>query len=267
MPRTCRRYEPDTIYHVTTRGVNRQSIFGSDDDRRYFVSTLLEALRKFDAGLFAYCLMNNHAHLLLACRNTPIGVPLHHAFTAYAMRFNSMNGRTGHLFQGRYHSRPVRDLTHLHSAVAYIHANPLRAGLVGRVTDWAWSTHSDWNFGLGGRLDLLRLSRLTGVSMSALRDEYVRRIELLEAPRPRGLTVRALIDETAGMLCLNAEDLASGRKGDLYTRAKLMLLDGARREGHPISRLAAALACTPNALIRMRNRERARNRMRLGSRP
>lgn len=252
--RQNRHNEPDTIYHVTARGVERRAIFLTDKDRQYFMSLLLGALRASECSLFAFCLMGNHFHLLVAAGKTPLGTPLHLALTTYALRFNSANKRVGHLFQDRFHSRPVYDRHYLHNVIAYIHANPVRAKLVPTPEAWRWSSHEDWARLNGDTIDFHRLEKLVGVSARAMRDDYLSRVHKTSKQGPQEMSLEEVIVDTCRTLGINPESVKSGARGAIYSKAKSMMLERALIEGYSARQLALALNCTPASLTMSRKR-------------
>jgi putative transposase len=89
----------------------------------------------------AYCLMDNHYHLLVETEEAGLGAGMQWLNGAYAQGFNREGGRTGHLFQGRYHATLVERDAHLLEAPRYIVLNPVRASLCAGADGWAWSSY------------------------------------------------------------------------------------------------------------------------------
>ena len=133
------RSESDT-YHVYTRGTGRQIIYEDDDDRRAFLSMLASSASKTNAELFAYCLMSNHYHLVVRCDYDVLPRLCFALNRNYATYFNSIHGRTGHLFQSRYSSQPINDDSYFLAAVRYVHRNPVEAGIT-RTCSYPWSSY------------------------------------------------------------------------------------------------------------------------------
>jgi putative transposase len=116
----------DGIYHIYNRGINGENIFISDTNKQYFLKLLTKYLRD-NAKVFAYCLMNNHFHLLLQIEseNDEITQALSNLFNAYAKAFNKATNRTGSLFEKHFRRIYVKDEDYLRQLVVYIHLNPL----------------------------------------------------------------------------------------------------------------------------------------------
>lgn len=142
MPRAARQLANSGIYHVMLRGVNRDAIFLDDSDRDSFLNSLAQAKSRSDCLVLAYCLMSNHAHLLLRTRTESIGLTIKRLGVSYAGRFNRRYGRVGHLFQGRFRSLPVEDDSYFVTVARYIWHNPVAAGLVSDPADYSWNSCS-----------------------------------------------------------------------------------------------------------------------------
>ncbi|RMF17481.1 MAG: hypothetical protein D6761_04160, partial [Candidatus Dadabacteria bacterium] len=140
MPRQRRTFVPNGYYHVIQRGVNRRKIFVDQADRRFFLTRLAQLPERYGIRIHAWCLMDNHVHLVLQNTTIPLAGGLCSLFGAYARRFNRRYGRTGHLFQGRHHAILVKSDEQLFELVRYVHLNPVRAGLVANASEWPWSS-------------------------------------------------------------------------------------------------------------------------------
>lgn len=140
MPRTARIVVPDVPHHIVQRGNRQAAIFFSDADRRRYVDMLADACSANAVRCLAWCLMDNHVHLILVPPTADaLRATLSSTHTRYAQRVNRQQQLTGHLFQGRYASYAMDD-AHLMVAVRYVENNPVKAGLVGAAGDWRWSS-------------------------------------------------------------------------------------------------------------------------------
>ncbi len=140
MARQARIVIPDVPHHVTQRGNNRQDVFFTDDDRRLYLAVLQERCAAAGVRVLAYCLMNNHVHLIVVPPDEgSLAAAVGRTHFLYAQAINHLHGRSGHLWQGRFYSCPL-DETHLWRAAAYVERNPVRSRLVRRAWKWPWSS-------------------------------------------------------------------------------------------------------------------------------
>lgn len=141
MARKPRIHVPGGLYHVILRGNGGQSIFPSDADRCRLFLLLQEGTVRFGYRIHAYCLMSNHLHLALQVGRIPLSRAMQNLSFRYTRWINSREGRTGHLFQGRFKALLVDGESYLLELVRYIHLNPVRAGMVRDPADYPWSGH------------------------------------------------------------------------------------------------------------------------------
>ncbi|HEY1372767.1 MAG TPA: transposase, partial [Candidatus Binatia bacterium] len=102
MSRPLRLQYPGAVYHLTTRGDARQKIFLDDTDRKTFLSILSRVVLRYDWLCHAYCLMDNHYHLLVETPKANLALGMRQVNGIYTQSFNRRHRRVGHLFQGRY---------------------------------------------------------------------------------------------------------------------------------------------------------------------
>ena len=140
MARLPRVVIPGIPHHVTQRGNGRQRTFFEDGDYALYLDLLAEAAERARAQVWAYCLMPNHVHIVLTPEDDQ-GLSrtfgeLHRRYTGF---INARRRTTGHLWQGRFGSVAM-DEAHFVTALRYVALNPVRARLVARAEDWAWSS-------------------------------------------------------------------------------------------------------------------------------
>lgn len=144
MPRRARIAANSGIYHVMSRGVGKQIIFEDDADRKQYLYYLYKYVASHkEIKLIAWCLMNNHVHLLLSGEIEVLSNVMRRLNTAYAKSFNTRYERTGALFQGRFKSEPVETEDYLLTVVRYIHQNPVKAGLTSNCS-YPWSSYDSY---------------------------------------------------------------------------------------------------------------------------
>jgi len=147
MSRPWRIEYEGALYHLLSRGNEHGKIFKDEQDRDGFLEAVGEMSQRFDLDIFAYVLMNNHYHLLVRTRRANLKKAMHWFGTTYTLRFNRRHLRSGHLFQGRYKSIIVENDAYLLQLSYYIHRNPLRAGIVRRLSDYRWSSYRVYAYG------------------------------------------------------------------------------------------------------------------------
>jgi putative transposase len=127
-------------HHITQRGNNGQDLFKSDQDYRVYLNTIFEHAPRYGLGIWGYCLMPNHVHLIAVPRN-PHGLArvFGRTHSDYARYANAVRGGCGHLFQARFYSCPM-DGGHTWRAMVYVERNPVRAGLVRFAEAYPWSS-------------------------------------------------------------------------------------------------------------------------------
>jgi len=142
MARQARIEYKGALYHLTSRGNAQQDIFiTADEDRLEFLNRLRQSRNRYNVIIYAYCLMDNHFHLLVETPDANVSQFMRHLNSAYTQNFNLSNNRVGHLFQGRYKSILVQKDLYLLELARYIVLNPVRAGMVKAAKDWRWSSY------------------------------------------------------------------------------------------------------------------------------
>ncbi|MBK5092940.1 MAG: transposase [Actinobacteria bacterium] len=141
MSRPLRIEFPGAIYHITSRGNAKQEIFETDEDRAAFLRTLQSVTERYKWLCHAYCLMNNHYHLLVETPDCNLSVGMRQLNGVYTQAWNRMNGSSGHLFEGRFKSIVVDKDNYFLEVSRYIVLNPVRAGLVDDPSRWRWSSY------------------------------------------------------------------------------------------------------------------------------
>ena len=141
MTRSQREASSSDIYHVIVRGAGRRLLFEDDEDRRFFAERLFAYAGRAEGGadLLAWCLMENHVHMLLRAPLEALESLMRSLNTSFARYYNGRHGHVGPVFQGRYKSIPMETDAQLLETVRYIHHNPQAANVCG-YRDYGWSS-------------------------------------------------------------------------------------------------------------------------------
>jgi putative transposase len=141
MSRPLRISYPGAFYHITSRGNEQKAVFKSKRDREKFLEYLESANQRYDAVIHAYCLMDNHYHILLETVSGNLSKIMAHINGAYTNYFNAKRERSGHLFQGRYKAILVEADEYAKELSRYIHLNPVRAKIVEFPEEYEWTSY------------------------------------------------------------------------------------------------------------------------------
>ena len=141
MSRPVRIEFSDALYHVTARGDRQEDIFEDDQDRREFLQILEQVIVQFNWLCYAWCLMDNHYHLLIQTPDGNLSKGMRQLNGVYTQASNRRHRRVGHLFQGRFKAILVDSDAYLLELSRYVVLNPVRAGMVENPADWAWSSY------------------------------------------------------------------------------------------------------------------------------
>jgi REP element-mobilizing transposase RayT len=148
MARSLRIEFPGAFYHVTARGNEKKKIFFVRSDYVRFTSYLKTAQEKYGYALHGYVLMPNHYHLLVETPNGNLSELMHYINGSYVNTINRRRRRSGHLLQGRYRAILIERDPYLLEVSRYIHLNPVRAGIVTRPEEYAYSSYLSY---IGGK--------------------------------------------------------------------------------------------------------------------
>lgn len=142
MARPLRIEVAGALYHLTARGDGHDAICLDDRDRMMFLEVLASVIKRFGWWLHAYCLMENHYHLLAETPSPNLSRGMRQLNGVYTQRFNRQHGRIGHVFQGRFRAVLAETSSYLTELARYVVLNPLRTGTVQDPQTYIWSSYS-----------------------------------------------------------------------------------------------------------------------------
>ncbi len=141
MARPLRIEYPGAVYHITNRGNDKKAVFKDDQDRETFLKILAFVNKRYHWLCHAYCLMDNHYHLMIETPDGNLSLGMRQLNGVYTQARNKRHNKTGHLFQGRYKAILIQKDTHLLEVCRYVVLNPVRARMVEKPEDWKWSSY------------------------------------------------------------------------------------------------------------------------------
>ena len=228
MARPLRLEFPGAVYHLTARGNARQDVFLDDADRARFLALLGREIDQQRWRCYAYCLMDNHYHLVIETPEANLSTGMRRLNGVYTQAFNRGHDRVGHLFQGRYQSILVEREPYLMELCRYVVLNPVRAGVTARVGDWRWSSYRAT--GLGAKppawLDAASVLAWFDGDGAAARAGYRRFVrEGLSAPSPW--------EDLRGQIWLGGEAFRETMQRRLQGRSTAGIAAAQRRPARP----------------------------------
>jgi len=141
MARPLRIEYSGAVYHITSRGNEKKSIFKNDGDRKLFLDILTKVNKRFNWVCHAYVLMDNHYHLIIETPDGNLSKGMRQLNGIYTQTFNKRHDRVGHIFQGRYKAILIQKESHLLEVCRYVVLNPVRSNSVKSPHAWEWSSY------------------------------------------------------------------------------------------------------------------------------
>ena len=144
MPRQAREKSESGIYHIMLRAINQQQIFEDEEDNEKFLEILKDCKAISGYKVFAYCLMGNHAHLVLKIEKEELEQIFKRIGARFVYWYNWKYRRRGPLFQDRFKSEPIEDDQYFLTVLRYIHQNPIKAKLVENIAEYKYSSYNSY---------------------------------------------------------------------------------------------------------------------------
>ena len=222
MPRRPRIMSSTGIYHVILRSVNQRIIFEEDSDYRKFLYFLSDCKTKYEAEIYAYCLMDNHIHILLNSPPDKLSRFFQSLGTRFARWYNSKYARSGHLFQDRFRSTTIESPGAFLSALVYIHNNPVKAVMCRFPSEYPWSSFNAYYGHKNTLITVAYAYDIAGSRYSLLRyfaKETISNEDELFADDHRTVT-HFLTDEKALVIFRSVTGLTSTSEASKITKTK-----------------------------------------------
>lgn len=146
MPRIARKsIENSYYYHIIVQGINKEYIFKKKKLKEAYRNILKKNLQESNIIVLAYCIMDNHAHILIYSDNVEkITKLMHKTNTSYAKLYNGINKRVGYVFRDRFYSQMILNKEQLFNCIAYIHNNPIKANMIKDKKDYLYSSYKEY---------------------------------------------------------------------------------------------------------------------------
>ncbi len=266
------------IYHVYQRGNNREYVFSYDDVKKFIIDQIKKYNDKFDFELLAYCIMDNHYHLIIRTFEHSISEIMFNINNVLGKALNNRLGRKGHLFEGRFKSELVDTEEYLIWLLRYVHRNPVRAHMCKTVNEYYWSSNYlyrgeyDSNVNTDFILDMLSNDRKKAISIykglmtsTGFDDDKAQDFEIIKdkfkltekylvverRDNTPSCDIRKTIDEIINILNIHESQITqikSGCRARALTPIKKKIIEATLQHKYSLKEISNYLNCSPSAL-------------------
>lgn len=145
MPRISRKCYNANYYHVMVQGIKNEFIFNKEEFKAKYIKFLKDACEVHNVKILAYCIMSNHAHILVHVTDmNNISKVMASINTKFAIYYNKKSDRVGYVFRDRYRCENIHTRSHLENCIRYIHHNPVAAGIVTYESEYKYSSFKEF---------------------------------------------------------------------------------------------------------------------------
>lgn len=145
MPRSARKYLKNPYIHIIVQGINKEYIFKENSHKTSYKTILKKNLVQTNINILAYCIMDNHVHILAHSDEVKeITKLMQKTNTSYAKLYNKKHNRVGYVFRDRYYTQMILSKNHLYNCIVYIHNNPVKANIVKDKSDYLYSSYLEY---------------------------------------------------------------------------------------------------------------------------
>lgn len=145
MPRKSRNLLDKILCHHMVQGINKEYIFETDEEKDKYLGLLKKYYMQFEIDIIAYCIMDNHAHMMLYSEKIQnISNFMKQVNSIYAMYYNKKKNRVGYVYRNRFKSVPIMTRNQMYTCIKYIHMNPVKAEMVEKEEQYKYSSYKDY---------------------------------------------------------------------------------------------------------------------------
>lgn len=146
MPRLPRSYSQTSFFHVMTQGINKNHIFKESSDIKFYIKTMYRLKEEYNIKIIAYCIMINHAHILVEIKElNNLSKFMHKLNMIFGMHYNKKYNRVGYVFRDRFKSEGIYSEKQLYCCINYIYNNPVKAGICKYPGEYLYSNYKNIN--------------------------------------------------------------------------------------------------------------------------
>lgn len=215
MPRKARKYMNSEFLHIMVQGLNKEYIFDKEIEKNIYLKNLLEYAKEFNRlRIIAYCIMNNHVHLLLFSKDTnEVSKFMKKVNTKYAIYYNKSHNRCGYVFRNRFRAEEIYTQSHLRSCINYIHNNPVKARMCENKWNYKYSSYKDYLYRKGIVSEELIQNYLEdyGIEYHDILEKSLETSKFIECEEYSGAMKDKIIDEFLEKNLLTLEQLKNDK--------------------------------------------------------
>lgn len=218
MPRFPRNYLQTDYLHIITQGINKKYIFEKEEDIKYYIKIMYELTKEQKVKIIAYCIMNNHAHILIQTeRVEELSKYMQRLNTKYGIYYNKKYNRVGYVFRNRYKSEGIYSEEHMNSCIKYIYENPVKAGICNKAEEYKYSNYKKVDKNLNMEYIFLEFDKDNKKEWRSFIDNYllennIKVFELIKDKQKLKNLIKILKDEYNVSLRKISEELNIGRE-------------------------------------------------------
>ena len=147
MPRFPRNYLKTSFFHVMSQGINKNFIFEDSIDIKFYIKNMYEIKDKYNVKIIAYCIMNNHVHMLLETAGVEnLSKYMHCLNTRFGQYYKKKYKRVGYVFRDRYKAEGIYSEKQLYNCIKYIYDNPVKAEICKKPEEYEFSNYKKIDF-------------------------------------------------------------------------------------------------------------------------
>lgn len=188
MPRIARKnITGEKIYHIMIQGINKENIFIKEQQKNKYIDLMKKYKNEYEINLITFCIMNNHAHLLIKVNKIEnLTKYMHKLNTLYAIYYNKNEERVGYVYRDRYKIQIIKDRKHMYNCIIYIHNNPVKAKICKNIQQYKFSGYKDFftennrtlNEIFENKNQYIKAHNANNINMNFLEDEEERKLEI-----------------------------------------------------------------------------------------
>lgn len=193
MPRIARRKLEASFFHIMVQGINKGYIFDKEREKKKYIDILNKYKEECKIQVLSYCIMDNHAHLLIySQRIEDMSKFMHFVNMSYSSYYNKVNNRVGYVFRNRYKSEAIYEEKYLLNCIYYIHMNPVKAGIIKEAQEYRYSSCKQYmnNIGISKNkvlYETLRISDYRKAFTEITEQKYFMDIDISESEKIENL--------------------------------------------------------------------------------